>query len=216
VNCHVKRSNKVYAAAQPTEEAMSYQQPMETYPADDTYSNSQSLAVSPQMYPPQPSCGCSADSDIQPAPWPDYDPAQQHDYMQFNGYLRANIGNLMVVEFSCGGLGGDCSMWEKTGVLSEVGDDYIVLNDPENCCKTCCDLNAIKFVNIIPENCELSHSEPEPPAPVPEPMPMPTPVPAPAPMPMPAPPAEADPRFNCNLYNTNAYNAGQYRNYMMP
>jgi hypothetical protein len=36
------------------------------------------------------------------------------------------------------------------------------------------------------------------------------------PMPMPAQPAEAEERFNRNLYNTSTYNADQYRNYMMP
>jgi hypothetical protein len=187
------------------EENMNCQQPMEIYPADDTC-HSQQLAVSPQMYPAQPGCGCSISAE--PAPWPDYDPIQQNDYMQFNGYLRANIGCLMMVEFSCGGLSGDCSMWEKTGVLSEVGDDYIVLSDPNGCGKTCCDLNAIKFVNIMPKECACCCQKPEPATP--------KPLPAPAPAPAPVQPAETEEHFNRNLYNTSTYNADQYRNYMMP
>jgi hypothetical protein len=114
----------------------------------------------------QPACGCGcgggsgAETEMtqwtqqetameQEEEWPEYEPAYQQDYSLMPGYLRTNIGSLMKIEFSCGAMSGCDQMIEKTGVLCDVGADYIVLASPDGRAKICCDLNSIRFVNIM-------------------------------------------------------------------
>ena len=61
-----------------------------------------------------------------------------------NGYLRGQIGKNVTVNF----LIGMDSLVEKTGRLSDVGFNYIILEDAETGEQIVCDFFNIKFVRI--------------------------------------------------------------------
>lgn len=66
------------------------------------------------------------------------------DYVFIPGFLRANIGNLLRVEFLIG-----CNTTERMGILREVGSEYIVLETLDGCGRVMCDIPSIRFVTIL-------------------------------------------------------------------
>ena len=60
------------------------------------------------------------------------------------GYLQTQIGKGVHVEFYIGG-----NKSERTGILVQVGTDYLVLASPERGNHTVCDLNSVKFVTVL-------------------------------------------------------------------
>ena len=67
------------------------------------------------------------------------------------GYLRTQMGKLIHVDFYTGD-----TMSEQTGILMQVGADYIILAAPDKGLPTICDLSSILFVTIM-------DNSPEPP-----------------------------------------------------
>lgn len=64
--------------------------------------------------------------------------------MYTQGYLRQQIGKFMRVQF----LIGTNSLQDRTGILSQVGNSYIVLRSLETGTDIFCDIYSIKFVTI--------------------------------------------------------------------
>ncbi|MDR2908678.1 MAG: hypothetical protein LBU86_02185 [Oscillospiraceae bacterium] len=58
-------------------------------------------------------------------------------------FLSSHLGDMVRVEF----LLADNTI-ERVGILSEVGDNYIVLNSADNANRLLCDMSSIKFVTI--------------------------------------------------------------------
>jgi hypothetical protein len=62
-------------------------------------------------------------------------------------FLQRNIGSLVQVEFLV------CNaMIDRVGVLTEVGETYIVLRSIEGSSRIMCDIGAIMFVTVISQN----------------------------------------------------------------
>ena len=68
----------------------------------------------------------------------------QCETMMVGGYLCGQRGNLVRVEF----LFGENTHIEKTGVLKNVGKDFIVLSETGTNNSIVCSMRNIKFINI--------------------------------------------------------------------
>ncbi|MBR7132245.1 MAG: hypothetical protein IKD04_01790 [Clostridia bacterium] len=65
----------------------------------------------------------------------------------FQGYLKNHIGKLIRVE----SLIGEC-LESRTGILFEVGDDYIVIKLNKSCCSMLIKACTIKYITIVHDN----------------------------------------------------------------
>jgi hypothetical protein len=70
-------------------------------------------------------------------------PAAEKGYIPY--YLTQNIGKSVRAEFIIGA----SQYVDKTGVISEVGVNYFVLDDINSRTRTMCDLYSVKFVTIL-------------------------------------------------------------------
>ena len=70
-------------------------------------------------------------------------PVTERGYIPY--YLAENIGRSVRAEFIIG----TSQFVDKTGILSEVGINYFVLDDPGSRTKIMCDLYSVKFVTIL-------------------------------------------------------------------
>lgn len=70
-------------------------------------------------------------------------PVNDINYMQ--GYLKTQIGKRVRVQF----LVGSNSLQDRTGVLTDVGISFIILQDPTTKIRELCDMYSIKFVDIF-------------------------------------------------------------------
>jgi hypothetical protein len=70
-------------------------------------------------------------------------PAAEKGYIPW--YLASNIGKSVRAEFIIG----TNQYVDKTGILSEVGVNYFVLDDTGSRTKTMCDLYSVKFVTFL-------------------------------------------------------------------
>lgn len=73
------------------------------------------------------------------------------DYIFTPGFLRANIGNLLRVEFLIGN-----NTTDRVGILREVGASYIVLESLDGSSRIMCDIFSIRFVTILRTPTEIS------------------------------------------------------------
>ena len=70
-------------------------------------------------------------------------PAAEKGYIPW--YLAQNIGKSVRAEFIIGA----SQYVDKTGVISEVGVNYFVLDDINSRTRTMCDLYSVKFVTVL-------------------------------------------------------------------
>ncbi|MDD3225591.1 MAG: hypothetical protein PHX70_12995 [Clostridium sp.] len=70
-------------------------------------------------------------------------PVDDINYLQ--GYLKTQIGKRVRVQL----LVGSNSLQDRTGVLTEVGISFIILQDPTTKIRELCDMYSIKFVDIF-------------------------------------------------------------------
>ncbi len=167
MNCYAKNKKqnpvRIHTQKQPQITHEGYAQPIDSY-SDEAYEEAYRAAGYTEepnsLVPTVDEPLWTRGQNVQPAPWPEYDPVNQQDYTLMPGYLRANIGNPMRVEFCCGAMSGCDQMTEKSGVLLEVGTDYIVLGSQEGG-KICCDMNSVRFVNIVPATPRGQFSAPQ-------------------------------------------------------
>jgi hypothetical protein len=80
-----------------------------------------------------------------PTPSPMQEPMSLRNPYQSQGYLQQHIGQNMRVQFLIGSNG---PLVDRTGVLVEVGESYIVLQPTNTDDLLMCDLYSIKFVTI--------------------------------------------------------------------
>lgn len=62
------------------------------------------------------------------------------------GYLRSIIGKKVLIEFLVGTDGAT----DRSGILTDVGATYIILQETETGNRVLCDIFSIKFVTIFP------------------------------------------------------------------
>lgn len=74
------------------------------------------------------------------------------DVRSFQEMLLASVGRFVVCRF----LIGTGSLMSATGILRNVGNDYFILEDPCTGMMTTCDLYAVKFVSVLPEDFKAS------------------------------------------------------------
>lgn len=72
-------------------------------------------------------------------------PLTVENLMYLNGYLRTQIGRKVTVEF----LVGTSTIVDRTGILLEVGANYILINETETDDILACDFYNIKFVRFL-------------------------------------------------------------------
>lgn len=72
-------------------------------------------------------------------------PASEKGYIP--NYLRSNIGKNIRAEFI---IGMD-QFTDRTGILTEVGNNYFVIHDVNSRTDIMCDLYSVKFVTILTE-----------------------------------------------------------------
>lgn len=66
--------------------------------------------------------------------------------MQFlNGFLQSQIGKIVEIDFLIGNTG----MQKRTGYLTGIGSDFILINELETNDITACDFYTIKFIKIM-------------------------------------------------------------------
>jgi len=70
-------------------------------------------------------------------------PSTEKGYIPY--YLASNIGKIVRAEFIIG----TSQYADKTGILTEVGINYFVLNDVNFRTDVMCDLYSVKFVTIL-------------------------------------------------------------------
>ena len=70
-------------------------------------------------------------------------PSTEKGYIPY--YLASNIGKNVRAEFIIG----TSQYADKTGILTEVGINYFVLNDVNSRTDVMCDLYSVKFVTIL-------------------------------------------------------------------
>lgn len=70
-------------------------------------------------------------------------PVSERGYIPY--YLAENIGRSIRAEFVVG----TGQYVDKSGILSEVGINYFVIDDPGSRTKIMCDLYSVRFVTIL-------------------------------------------------------------------
>ncbi len=77
-------------------------------------------------------------------------PATDKGYIP--NFLSQNIGRQIRAEFIIG----SNQYVDKTGILTEVGVNYFVIEDPNTRARTMSDLYSVKFVTVAPEGLNLA------------------------------------------------------------